>query len=56
MFRNKRDKTCNASRNKAKLVVNGYSQEEGIDNDVTYAPVAWLEAIYLHLTYACYYQ
>jgi len=40
MFRNKMDENGNIVRNKAKLVVKGYNQEEGIDFDETYAPVA----------------
>ena len=39
-------------RNKARLVAQGYSQEEGIDFDETYDAVARLEAIRILLAYA----
>jgi len=39
-------------RNKAKIVAQGYSQQEGIDYTETFAPVARLEAIRLLLSYA----
>ncbi|WJX50151.1 hypothetical protein P8452_36497 [Trifolium repens] len=39
-------------RNKARLVAQGYSQQEGIDFTETFAPVARLEAIRLLLSYA----
>nr|GEY22290.1 retrovirus-related Pol polyprotein from transposon TNT 1-94 [Tanacetum cinerariifolium] len=41
------------SRNKARLVAQGYNQQEGIDYDETYALVARLESIRILLTYAC---
>ncbi|GJT29640.1 retrovirus-related pol polyprotein from transposon TNT 1-94 [Tanacetum coccineum] len=41
-------------RNKARLVAQGYRQEEGIDYDETFAPVARLEAIGISLAYAAY--
>ena len=52
--RNKMDESGNVIRNKARLVAQGYSQEEGIDFDETYAPVARLESIRLLLAFACF--
>ncbi|GJR87192.1 retrovirus-related pol polyprotein from transposon TNT 1-94 [Tanacetum coccineum] len=40
-------------KNKARLVAQGYNQQEGIDFDETYAPVARLESIRILLAYAC---
>ena len=40
------------TRNKARLVAQGYSQEEGIDFEETFAPVARLEAIRILLAFA----
>ncbi|GJT68866.1 retrovirus-related pol polyprotein from transposon TNT 1-94 [Tanacetum coccineum] len=53
VFRNKLDKNGIVSRNKARLVAQGYNQQEGIDYDETYAPVARLESIKILLAYAC---
>ncbi|GJS06786.1 retrovirus-related pol polyprotein from transposon TNT 1-94 [Tanacetum coccineum] len=53
VFRNKLDMNGIISRNKARLVAQGYNQQEGIDYDETYAPVARLESIRILLAYAC---
>ncbi|KAD4584957.1 hypothetical protein E3N88_22558 [Mikania micrantha] len=52
VFRNKTDENGQIIKNKARLVVQGFSQEEGIDYDETFAPVVRLEAIRLFLAYA----
>ena len=44
VFRNKLDDSGVIIKNKARLVAKGYCQEEGIDYDETYAPIAHLEA------------
>nr|GFA49916.1 retrovirus-related Pol polyprotein from transposon TNT 1-94 [Tanacetum cinerariifolium] len=41
-------------RNKTCLVVRGYRQEEGIDFEESFAPVAWMEAIRIFLAYAAH--
>nr|GEV20442.1 copia protein [Tanacetum cinerariifolium] len=53
VFRNKLDENGVVSRNKARLVAQGYNQQEGINYDETYAPVAILESIRILLAYAC---
>ncbi|KAK2398040.1 putative mitochondrial protein [Trifolium repens] len=52
VFRNKLNEQGKVVRNKARLVAQGYSQQEGIDFTETFAPVARLEAIRLLLSYA----
>jgi hypothetical protein len=54
VFCNKQDEHGVVSRNKARLVANGYSQVEGLDFGETYAPVARLESIRILLAYATY--
>nr|GEY13038.1 copia protein [Tanacetum cinerariifolium] len=53
VFRNKLDENGIVSRNKARLVAQGYNQQEGIDYDETYDPVSKLESIRILLAYAC---
>ncbi|GJT14895.1 putative ribonuclease H-like domain-containing protein [Tanacetum coccineum] len=54
VFRNKKDERGIVIRNKARLVAQGYTQEEGIDYDDVFAPVARIEAIRLFFTYASF--
>ncbi|GJT24589.1 putative ribonuclease H-like domain-containing protein [Tanacetum coccineum] len=51
---NKKDERGIVIRNKARLVAQGHTQEEGIDYDEVFAPVARIEAIRIFLAYASY--
>ncbi|GJW84223.1 ribonuclease H-like domain-containing protein [Tanacetum coccineum] len=51
VYRNKRDERGVVVRNKARLVAQGHRQEEGIDYDEVFAPVARIEAIRLSKLY-----
>ncbi|GKA17224.1 putative ribonuclease H-like domain-containing protein [Tanacetum coccineum] len=52
VYKNKKDKRGIMIKNKARLVVQGYTQEERIDIDEVFAHVARIEAIRLFLAYA----
>ncbi|KAJ9542558.1 hypothetical protein OSB04_029064 [Centaurea solstitialis] len=54
IFRNKKDENDLIIRNKARLVAKGYRQQESIDYDETFAPVARIEAIRIFLAYAAH--
>ncbi|GJX59647.1 retrovirus-related pol polyprotein from transposon TNT 1-94 [Tanacetum coccineum] len=54
IFRNKMDETRAVIRNKARLVAQGYRQEEGIDYNKIFAPVARLESIRIFLAFSTY--
>ncbi|GKD91707.1 uncharacterized mitochondrial protein-like protein [Tanacetum coccineum] len=54
VYRNKKDKRGIVVRNKASLVAQHYAQEEGINYDEFFAPVARIEAIRLFLAYASF--
>ena len=51
VFRNKLNEQGEVIRNKARLVAQGYSQQEGIDYNETFAPVARLESIRLLISF-----
>src|ERR1044072_4901208 len=53
IFKNKSDESGNVTRNKARLVAQGYTLIEGVDFDETFAPVARHESIRLLLGVAC---
>nr|GFB23817.1 retrovirus-related Pol polyprotein from transposon TNT 1-94 [Tanacetum cinerariifolium] len=52
LFKNKHDEENTIIRNKTRLVVRGYRQEEGIDFEESFAPAAQMEAIRIFLAYA----
>ncbi|GKC04611.1 retrovirus-related pol polyprotein from transposon TNT 1-94 [Tanacetum coccineum] len=54
VFRNKKDEHGITTKNKARLVAQGYSQVEGIDYDESFAPVARMEAIRIFFAFATY--
>nr|GEY20025.1 retrovirus-related Pol polyprotein from transposon TNT 1-94 [Tanacetum cinerariifolium] len=51
LWKNKKDEEQTVIRNKARLVAKGYAQEEGIDFEESFAPVARLEAVRIFVTY-----
>ncbi|GKE60683.1 retrovirus-related pol polyprotein from transposon TNT 1-94 [Tanacetum coccineum] len=53
VIKNKLDENGIVSRNKVRVVAQGYNQQEGIDFDETYALVPRLESIRILLAYAC---
>ncbi|GKA27180.1 putative ribonuclease H-like domain-containing protein [Tanacetum coccineum] len=54
IYRNKKDERGIVVRNKARLVAQGYTKDEGIDYDEGFAPVARIEAIRLFFAYASF--
>ncbi|GKD74939.1 putative ribonuclease H-like domain-containing protein [Tanacetum coccineum] len=54
VFRSKKDERGIVVKNKARLVAQGHTEEEGIDYDEVFAPVARIEAIRLFLAYASF--
>lgn len=53
IYKNKSDENGIVTRNKARLVAQGYTQVEGLDFDETLAPFARLESIRLMLGVSC---
>nr|GEV75182.1 retrovirus-related Pol polyprotein from transposon TNT 1-94 [Tanacetum cinerariifolium] len=54
LWKNKKDENQTVIRNKARLVAKGYAQEEGIDFEESFAPVARLKAVRIFIAYAAY--
>ncbi|GJZ41918.1 retrovirus-related pol polyprotein from transposon TNT 1-94 [Tanacetum coccineum] len=54
IYKVKLDELGGILNNKARLVANGYRQEEGIDFEESFAPVARLEAIRIFLAFAAH--
>nr|GEU69594.1 putative ribonuclease H-like domain-containing protein [Tanacetum cinerariifolium] len=54
VYRNKKDERGIVVRNKARLVAQGHTQEEGIDYEEVFAPVARIEAIRLFLAFSSF--
>ncbi|GKB85433.1 ribonuclease H-like domain-containing protein [Tanacetum coccineum] len=54
LWKNKKDEDQTVIRNKARFVAKGYAQEEGIDFEESFAPVARLEAVWLFVAYAAH--
>ncbi|GJZ32832.1 retrovirus-related pol polyprotein from transposon TNT 1-94 [Tanacetum coccineum] len=53
-LKNKKDEDQTVIRNKARLVAKGYAQEEGIDFEESFAPVARLEAVRIFVAHAAH--
>jgi hypothetical protein len=56
VFCNKQDENGMVTRNKARLLAQGFTQVEGLDFEETYAPVARLEAIRMLLAFAAHHD
>src|ERR1700722_17448301 len=56
VFKNKLNENGEVIRNKARLVCKGYSQQEGIDFEETFSPVARLEAIKMFLALSSFHK
>nr|GEZ83965.1 retrovirus-related Pol polyprotein from transposon TNT 1-94 [Tanacetum cinerariifolium] len=54
IYKVKLDELGGILKNKARMVARGYHQEEGINFEESFAPVARLEAIWIFLAYAAY--
>nr|GFC66317.1 putative ribonuclease H-like domain-containing protein [Tanacetum cinerariifolium] len=54
VYKNKKDERGIVIRNKARLVAQGHTQEEGIDYEEVFVPVARIKAIRLFLAYASF--
>ncbi|GJQ98736.1 retrovirus-related pol polyprotein from transposon TNT 1-94 [Tanacetum coccineum] len=54
LWKNKKDEDQTVIHNKARLVAKGYAQEEGVDFEESFAPVARLEAVRIFVAHAAH--
>ncbi|GJY93711.1 retrovirus-related pol polyprotein from transposon TNT 1-94 [Tanacetum coccineum] len=54
LWKNKKDEDQTDIRNKARLIAKGYAQDEGIDFEELFAPIASLEAVRIFIAYAAH--
>ncbi|GJS41137.1 retrovirus-related pol polyprotein from transposon TNT 1-94 [Tanacetum coccineum] len=54
LWKNKKDEDQTIIHNKARLVAKGYAQEEGIDFEESFTPVARLEAVWIFVAHAAH--
>ncbi|GJS56007.1 ribonuclease H-like domain-containing protein [Tanacetum coccineum] len=54
LWKNKKEEDNTVIRNKARLVAKGYAQEEGIDFEESFAPIARLEAVRIFVAYVAH--
>ncbi|GJX92455.1 retrovirus-related pol polyprotein from transposon TNT 1-94 [Tanacetum coccineum] len=54
LWKNKKDEDQTVIHDKARLVAKGYAQEEGIEFEESFAPVARLEAVQIFIAYAAH--
>ena len=52
VYKLKKDEARAVIKHKACLVAHGFVQQEGVDFDDAFAPVAWMESVHLLLTLA----
>jgi hypothetical protein len=52
VFKLKRDEAGTIVKHKSRLVAQGFLQQEGVDFDDAFAPVAWMESVRLILALA----
>jgi len=54
IYRNKLNKDGHIVKNKARMVCKGYDQVEGMEFEEIFAPVSWIEAVNIFLSFSCY--